>query len=225
MAVVEVVVAKVASVTGWRATPITPDRLLTLRFTGSDATGCGAGGLGWLVEGDVNTSLVPVSTRCCCWLAVTRCWCWLAGTRTCWPPCTGDRRTQSPGTWRPPVERTRLVGDDKTRPACGLSRTGTPPFKLKEAWWKPFEGPVLVKLSDTGLEGARLLFAGKDVDEEFVLGACELLMLTLGVFVIVIALFPTLMGSWPEPIRRSTSWPEGGDKLAGDSCCCFLDGF
>jgi hypothetical protein len=87
-----------------------------------------------------------------------------------------------------------LVGEDKTRPACGLSRTGTPPFKLKEAWWKPFEGPVLVKLSDTGLEGARLLFAGKDVDE-FVLGAWELLMLTLGVFVIVIALLPTLMGS------------------------------
>ena len=78
MAVVEVAVAMVA--------PRTPERLLTLRFTGSDATGCGAGGLGWLVEGDVNTSLVPVSTRCCCWLAVTRCWCWLAGTRTCWPP-------------------------------------------------------------------------------------------------------------------------------------------
>ena len=85
------------------------------------------------------------------------------------------------------MERTRLVGEDKTRPACGLSRTGTPPFKLKEAWWKPFDaGPVLVKLSDTGLEGARLLLTGKDVDEGE-LGACELLMLTLGVFVIVIA--------------------------------------
>merc|ERR1719189_211817 len=46
VAVVEVAVAKVASVTGWLlATPIlSPDRLLTLRFTGSDATGCGAGG-------------------------------------------------------------------------------------------------------------------------------------------------------------------------------------
>ena len=95
---------------------------------------------------------------------------------------------------------------------------------LKEAWWKPFDaGPVLVKLSDTGLEGARLLLTGKDVDEGE-LGACELLMLTLGVFVIVIALLPTLMGSWPAPISRSTSWPEGGDALAGDSCC-FLPGF
>ena len=122
------------------------------------------------------------------------------------------------------MERTRLVGDDKTRPVWGLSRTGTPPFKLKEAWWKPFDaGPVLVKLSDTGLEGARLLLTGKDVDEGE-LGACELLMLTLGVFVIVIALLPTLMGSWPAPISRSTSWPEGGDALAGDSCA-FLEGF
>ena len=116
------------------------------------------------------------------------------------------------------------MGEERTRPACGLSRTGTPPFKLKEAWWKPLEGPVRVKLSETGLEGARLLLlATKDVEEE--LGACELLMLTLGVFVIVIALLPTLIGSWPEPMSLRTSWPEGGDELTGNSCGGLLEGF
>ena len=86
------------------------------------------------------------------------------------------------------------------------------------------EGPVRVKLSETGLEGARLLLlATKDVEEE--LGACELLMLTLGVFVIVIALLPTLIGSWPEPMSLRTSWPEGGDELAGNSCGGLLEGF
>ena len=63
---------------------------------------------------------------------------------------------------------------------------------------------------ETGDGGA--LLAEKDVAEE---EGRE----TLGVLVMVMALLPTLMGSWPWPRSLSTSWPE----VAAASC--FLGAF
>ena len=37
--------------------------------------------------------------------------------------------------------------------------------------------------------------------------------LTRGVLVMVMALLPTLIGSWPEPRSLRTSWPEGGEGV------------
>lgn len=188
----------------------------TLRFTGSGAGGRGTCGIPeGLCWGDwgASTSLVPARRR---WGEEgEEPW---APSTTAWEPvtcCTGDRRTQSPGFWTRPgrPESTRLPGEERTNPVWGESKTGTPPLRLKDAG-KPRAEPVLVRLRDTGDEDKEV--TGKDVA---VLEAGEERLTGRGVLVMVIALFPTLMGSCPAPRRRSTSCPEGGELT---TVSCFL---
>ena len=103
----------------------------------------------------------------------------------------GERRTQSLG-WllertTPPTppdgaERPWRVERTTGTPATLATLLGPPPMELRLNTWLE---PVRVRLTDTGV----LL-----LDEALgaVWGLCD----TLGVLVIVMALLPTLMGSW-----------------------------